>query len=73
MYSAGEANTVLGGLVATKGMVNANFDSMVEITFIFDKDYTLCYESSTTVQRDNNLLQAGRYFINTAGSRPGQQ
>ena len=68
IYSAKDTSTILGGLVATDGMTNANFYSMVEIIFIFDNDYTLCYESGTTVQRDDNPLQAGKYLINTAGS-----
>ena len=69
IYSARDTNTVLGGLVATDGMTNANFYSMVEIVFIFDNDYTLSRKKSgTTVQRDNDLLQAGKYLINTAGS-----
>ena len=69
IYSAKDTNTVLGGLVATDGMTNANFYSMVEIAFIFDNDYTLCRKKSgTTVQRNNDLLQAGKYLINTAGS-----
>ena len=68
IYSARDANTVLGGLVATNGMTNANFYSMVEIIFIFDNDYTLSSESGATVQKDYNPLQAGKYFINTAGS-----
>ena len=68
IYSAKDTSTVIGGLVATNGMTNANFYSIVEIVFIFDNDYTLCYKSGTTVQRDDNPLQAGKYLINTAGS-----
>ena len=68
IYSARDTNTVLGGLIATDGMTNANFYSIVEIVFIFDSDYTLSSESGTTVQRDGHPLQAGTYFINTAGS-----
>ena len=68
IYNARDANTVLGGLVATDGITNANFYSMVEIVFEFDNDYTLSNESGTTVQRDDHPLQAGKYFINTTGS-----
>ena len=49
-------------------MTNANFYSMVEMVFIFDNDYTLSSESGATVQKDDLPLQAGKYFINTAGS-----
>ncbi|PUU82981.1 hypothetical protein B9Z19DRAFT_1073863 [Tuber borchii] len=69
IYSAGDISTVLGGLVVTESMTNANFYSIVEITFILDSDYTLRRKKSgTIVQRDNGPLQAGKYLINTAGS-----
>ena len=68
IYSAHDTSTVIGGLVATKGMTNSNFYSMVEITYILDKDYKLRYEGGTIVQRDDNPLQTGKYFIGTAGS-----
>ncbi|PUU82984.1 hypothetical protein B9Z19DRAFT_966055 [Tuber borchii] len=68
IYSSKDTTTVLGGLHLTTGMTNANFYFMVEIVFIFDNDYTLSSESGATVQRNDHLLQAGKYFINTAGS-----
>jgi len=68
IYRAKDTSTVLGGLVVTNGMTNSNFYSMVEIAFIFDKGYTLRYEGGTIVQRDDNPLQPGKYFISTAGS-----
>ena len=69
IYSARDTNTVLGGLVATDGMTNAKFYPMVEIVFICDNDDTPSRKkSSTTVQRDSDLLQAGKHLINTAGS-----
>ena len=40
IYSARDTYAVLGGLVVTGSMTNANFYSMVEIAFIFDGDYT---------------------------------
>ena len=49
-------------------MTNANFYSMVEIVFIFDNDYTLRSESGTTVKRDDNFFQPGKYLISTADS-----
>ena len=67
IYSAKDTSTVLGGLRLTNGITNANFYSMVEIVFIFDNDYTLSSETGATVQRDDHPLQAGKYFINTAG------
>ncbi|PUU82978.1 hypothetical protein B9Z19DRAFT_937281, partial [Tuber borchii] len=61
-----DPSTVLGGLSLDDGITNANFHSMVEIVFIFDNDYTLCGESGTPIQRDDNPLQPGKYLINTA-------
>ena len=49
-------------------MTNANFYCMVEIVFIFDNDYTLRSESGTTVKRDDNPFQPGKYLISTADS-----
>ena len=68
IYSAHDTSTVIGGLVVTKGMTNSNFYSMLEITYILDKDYKLRYESGTIFKRDDNRLQRGKYFISTAGS-----
>ena len=68
IYSAKDTNTVLGGLRLTDSITKANFYSMVEIVFIFDNDYTLCSESGTTVKRDDNPLQPGKYLIRTVGS-----
>jgi hypothetical protein len=33
--------TVLGGLILTNGVTNANLNSMVEIIFVFERDYFL--------------------------------
>ena len=68
IYSANDTSTVIGGLIVTDGMTNSNFYSMVEITYILDNDYTLSSESGATVQRDDNPLQPGKYFITTAFS-----
>ena len=68
IYSTKDTSTVIGGLKATNGITNSNFYSMVEITYIFDKDYKLRYEGGTIVKRDDNPLQPGKYLISTAGS-----
>ena len=47
IYSAKDTSTVTGGLIVTNGMTNSNFYSMVEITYILDKDYKLRYEGGT--------------------------
>ncbi|KAL0634243.1 hypothetical protein Q9L58_006861 [Maublancomyces gigas] len=68
IYDMSDPATVLGGLILTNGITNANFYSMVEIIFIFEKDYFLQDEGGRTIQRDDHLLQPGKYFILTNGS-----
>lgn len=71
IYDANDpTGPVLGGLILTNSVTNANFYSMVEIIFIFDKDYFLRDETGTTLQRDGHLLQPGSYYIVTTGSFP---
>jgi hypothetical protein len=67
IYDAKDPDTVLGGLVLTNGVTNANFYSMVEIFCIFDSDYFLRDEGGTTIQRDNHPLHPGKYYILTNG------
>ncbi|KAF8533552.1 HNH endonuclease-domain-containing protein [Trichophaea hybrida] len=68
IYSANDSATVLGGLILTNGVTNANFHSMVDIIFIFCQDYFLRDEGGTTVQKDDHPLQPGNYYIVTNGS-----
>ncbi|KAF8538808.1 HNH endonuclease-domain-containing protein [Trichophaea hybrida] len=68
IYSANDSATVLGGLILTNGVTNANFHSMVDIIFIFGLDYFLRDEGGTTVQKDGHPLQPGNYYIVTDGS-----
>jgi hypothetical protein len=56
--------TVLGGLILTNGVTNANLNSMVEIIFVFERDYFLRDGGGSTVQRDN---YPGNYYILTNG------
>ncbi|KAI5850364.1 hypothetical protein DFP73DRAFT_539107 [Morchella snyderi] len=68
IYNANDPAAELGGLVLTNGVTNANFYSMVEIICIFNHDYFIRDDGGTTVQRDNNPLQPGNYYILTDGS-----
>jgi len=74
IYSANDPATVLGGLILTNGVTNANFHSMVDIIFIFGQDYFLRdeggTEGGTTVQKDDHPLQPGNYYIVTNGRFP---
>ena len=49
LYNANDPATVIGGLLLTNGVTNANFYSMVEIICIFDQQYFLLDEDGTTV------------------------
>jgi hypothetical protein len=63
IYDAKDPATVLGGLVLTNGVTNANFYSMVEILFVFESTFLLHDEGGITVQRDGHPLQPGNYYI----------
>ncbi|KAF8464668.1 hypothetical protein BDZ91DRAFT_729597 [Kalaharituber pfeilii] len=68
IYNVDDPATVLGGLILTNGVTNANFYSVVEIIVLFDQDYFLRDEGGTTVQRDDHPLRSGNYYIHTNGS-----
>jgi hypothetical protein len=67
IYDANDPDTVLGGLVLTNGVTNANFYSMVDIVCIFTSQYFLREEAGTIIQRDDHPLHAGKYYIVTSG------
>jgi hypothetical protein len=67
IYNANNRTKVLGGLVLTHGVTNANFYSMVEILFIFESTFSLRDEGGITVQRDGHPLQPGNYYIHATG------
>jgi hypothetical protein len=64
IYDAKNPTTVLGGLILTNGVTNANFYSMIEILILFTSDFALQNESEIEVKRNNDPLQPGRYYIN---------
>ncbi|KAL0634241.1 hypothetical protein Q9L58_006859 [Maublancomyces gigas] len=68
IYDTNDPATVLGGLILSNGITNANFYSMVEIIFIFDSDYFLRDANGIIVQRDNHPFHPGNYYILTNGS-----
>jgi len=67
IYDVDDPATVLGGLFLTDGVTNANFYSMVDIVCIFDSLYFLRDEAGMTIQGDDHLLHAGKYYIVTSG------
>jgi hypothetical protein len=67
LYDIKDPSTVLGGLILENGVTNANFYSMVEILVLFSSDFELQYEGSTKIEKDNDPLRPGNYYINTIG------
>ena len=65
IYNIKDPNTILGGLILEKGVTNANFYSMVEILIIFESDLELKLEGNINIERNDNLLQPGNYYINS--------
>ena len=59
IYDAEDPQSVLGGLIVTRGMTNANLYAMAEIFLKFDKDYFMKREDGTEVQRDEQALKPG--------------
>ncbi|KAI9880656.1 MAG: hypothetical protein M1830_001660 [Pleopsidium flavum] len=67
IYDVSNPNDVLGGLILTNGVTNANFYSMIEILFIFTRPVLLRHNSNTIIQRDDTPLWPGNYYIVTTG------
>jgi hypothetical protein len=70
IYDAKDPTTVLGGLILTDGVTNANLYSMIEIIVLFESDFGLRDKDDTKVERNHEPLQPGKYYINAAGRFP---
>ncbi|RPB27383.1 hypothetical protein L211DRAFT_819270 [Terfezia boudieri ATCC MYA-4762] len=68
IYNSNDSDTVLGGLILTNGVTNANFYSMVEVFLFFDGEYVLRHEDGMVLQRNDEDLRRGSYFIVTDGT-----
>lgn len=55
--------TLLGGLILANGVTNSNFYSMVEIILQFQEAYTIRRGNSTTVERNDEALTPGDYYV----------
>lgn len=74
IYDSENPTKVLGGLILTNGVTNANFYFMVEILFIFTTTFELqLNEGNAIIPRDGNPLQAGNYYIITSRELLHQQ
>ncbi|KAF8449902.1 HNH endonuclease-domain-containing protein [Kalaharituber pfeilii] len=67
IYDVNDPTTVLGGLILTNGITNANLYSMVEVFLLFDGAYILQHEDGTELQRNGQALRRGSYYIVTNG------
>jgi hypothetical protein len=67
IYDLKDPTTILGGLILTNGITNTNFYSMVEILVLFMSNFELQDEGNTKIERNDEPLQPGRYYINAAG------
>ncbi|KAF2187479.1 hypothetical protein K469DRAFT_705164 [Zopfia rhizophila CBS 207.26] len=65
IYDPNDPDTVLGGLVLTPGVTNANFYSMVEIIVIFSGTFFLYDGGETKIERDDYPLQPGNHASGT--------
>lgn len=70
IYDLRDLDTLLGGLVLTAGVTNANFYAMVDIIVDIDPPgpFLLQDENGGTVARDIQPLLPGRYFIVADGT-----
>ena len=66
-YGANGPDTVLEGLILTNGVTNANFYSMVEVILFFNSNYVLRDQDDMILQRNDQPLHRGSYFIVTDG------
>ena len=67
IYGSNDPDTVLGGLVLTPGITNANLYSMTEVFIIFTTTFFLRDEDKTKIERDNQPLRSGKYYIVSDG------
>jgi hypothetical protein len=67
IYDAKDPTTVLGGLILTNGVMNANFYLMIEILILFTSNFELRDKGDTIIERNDNPLRPGNYYINSAG------
>jgi len=67
IYDIKDPSTVLGGLILENGVTNANFYLMVEIIVLFSSDFELQHEGNTKIEKDNDPLRPGNYYINAIG------
>jgi hypothetical protein len=69
IYDNKDRTTMLGGLILSPGVTNANFYAMIRIfvEFNFSRTFSLRNQSRITIQENHQPLQPGNYYIVTSG------
>lgn len=67
VYDAKDRTVVLGGLLLTNGVTNANFYFMVEIIILFTTDFELRDEGDLKIEKNDDPLRPGSYYLNASG------
>ena len=67
VYASDNHATVLGGLYAAEGTTNSNLYSMLEVFCYFTDAFGLQDDRGLLVERDEQQLQPGNYYIVTNG------
>lgn len=68
IYDLRDLDVLLGGLVVTPGVTNANFYAMVEIIVIASSSFFLQNDSGEEVLRDAQPMSPGNYFVVADGT-----
>ena len=61
-YDLRDPYVLLGGLVLTVGVTNANFYSMIDIILVISSTYFLQTDNGETVPKDTQPLLPGVYY-----------
>jgi hypothetical protein len=67
IYDAKNPTIVLGGLILSNGVTNANFYSMIEILIIFTSTFFLQDKDGTKIEKDDYPLQPGKFYVIATG------
>lgn len=67
IHDSNNPTEVLGGLILTNGVTNANLYAMINIIVEIRGTYFLRRDGGTVVPEDNAPLSPGNYYIVTTG------
>lgn len=67
IYDTKDSAIAIGGLTLTNDVTKANFYSMMEILVLFTSTFELRDEDDSKIQRNDDPLQPGKYYIEATG------